>query len=148
MRSFGVPGGYSFELSSEQNFAKFFANRLTNFWRSGNVPTFPTNQIEYYIRLTGLRNSHYFFGDFLRRKNKIYTPACYSALWHIGLLGCIWLLCDGYTPNFFYAAQRFRTITIVAGDNNSYEFTFPMFCYGTQKHCNYVGPSPRLRNRF
>jgi len=66
-------------------------------------------------------------------KEQIYTPACYSALWHIGLLGCIWLLCDGYAPNFFMPRNAFRTITIIAGDNDCNEFTSPMFCYGTQK---------------
>ena len=89
-----------------------------------------------------MRNSYNFSSDILRGKNKIYTPACYGALRHIWLPGCVELLRDGNAPHFFYAAQRCRPITIIARDNDSDKFAVPVLRKGTQKNRNHVGPSP------
>jgi len=55
-------------------------------------------------RLSHVRNSYNFLSDILGRKNEIDAPACYCALWHIRLPGCVELLRDGNAPHFLYAA--------------------------------------------
>jgi hypothetical protein len=73
-----------------------------------------------------VRNSYYFLSNFLRRKNKIYTPAGYCALGHIWLPGCFELLRDRNSPHFPYAAQRRCPIAIIARDNDSNDLAVPV----------------------
>jgi len=80
-----------------------------------------------------VRNPYNFLSDILRRKNKIYTPACYCALRHIWLPGRVGLLRDGNAPHVLYAAQCCCTITVIAGDNDCDKFAVPVLRQGTQK---------------
>src|SRR6202011_6406835 len=91
-----------------------------------------------------VRNSYKFSGNMLGRKNKIYTSACYRALGHIWLHGCVELLRDSDAADFFYAAQSCCTINIEARDNDSDKFSVPVLRQGMQENCNHVGPALRL----
>ena len=77
-----------------------------------------------------MRDAYNFLSDILRRKNKIYTPACYCARGHVWLPGRVELLRDGNASHFFYAAQRRCPITIITGDNDSDKFAVPVLRSG------------------
>ncbi len=78
------------------------------------------------LLLIRVGNSHYFQSDILRGKNKIYTSACYGALRHIWLHGCVGLLGNRNGPHFFYAAQCCCPNVIITRDNNSDKFAVPV----------------------
>jgi hypothetical protein len=95
--------------------------------------TFPT-RLNVVSKLTGAlphvtilrvnaRDFYNCFGDVLGREHEIYISARYCALRHIGLLGCVELLCDCNTTHFFDTLQRCGSVTVISRDNNGYKLT-------------------------
>ena len=99
-------------------------------------------------RRLGMRNFYNLFSNLFRRKNEINAPAGNCALGHVRLRGGIQLLRDRDSACFLDAAQRRRSIAIIAGDNDSDQFAVPVLRQRPQKNRNHVGPSPGLRYRL
>ena len=74
-----------------------------------------------------MSNSHDFLSDHLGRKNKIDESAVYCTFRHIRLRRRIGFLGNRNPAGFFYCAKSRCTITIVTGNNNSDEFSTPVF---------------------
>jgi hypothetical protein len=63
------------------------------------------------------------------------------------LPGCLQILRDGDTTNFFEFAQGRGAIGGKSRNNDSDESAVPMLCQRTKKDGNHIGPSSRFRYR-
>jgi hypothetical protein len=72
-------------------------------------------------------NPNYLPGNFLWGQDEIYEPAFNRTFWHIRLASGLRFLCQGYTPNFFDAAQCRSAIAIIARHYHRDNLAVPMF---------------------